>query len=86
MLVFGEMMDSGSWKSSEGPWTSSWGRMDSGEAWMEELEVRMVGPGDMIGDPCCELEAPVDALMADAGAASGPCAWKAVWTWLGFGR
>lgn len=46
----------------------------------------MVVPGDEIGDPCCELEAPEDALMADAGAASGPCAWKVVWTWLGFGR
>lgn len=57
--------------------------MGSGEAWMEELTVRMAGSGDIIGDPCCELEALEDALMADAGAASGPCAWKSVWT---FGR
>lgn len=35
---------------------------------MEELEVRMVGSGDMIGEPCWELEALEDALTADWGA------------------
>lgn len=41
-----------------------------GDPSIEELLVRVV-PGDMVGDPCCELEATEDALMAEAGPLKG---------------
>lgn len=54
---------------------------------MEELVVKTAVSGDMMGEPCCELEATEDALMAEAGTPGMVVGcvggWKAVWTWLG---
>jgi hypothetical protein len=58
----------------------------SGEAWTEELVVRMVASGDMMGEPCCELEAMEEELTAEAGMAMGCCELKFVITWLGRDR
>lgn len=77
-LVFRDMMASGSWNPEE-TGSSFWGRMQSGEACMEELVVKR-DSGDMTGDPCCELEALEEALIADGGAAAGRCVPKFVWT------
>ena len=39
-----------------------------------------------MGDPCWELEAFEDALIAEGGAAAGRCMPRFVWTWAGLGR
>lgn len=49
--------------------------MGSGEGWIEELVVRTAVPGDMMGEPCCGLEATEEVLMADKGATRG-CCWN----------
>jgi hypothetical protein len=61
--------DSGSWNMPAGTWSSSSRpRIGSGEAWMELLLVMMAVSGDMMGDPCRELEPTDDALRAEMGA------------------
>lgn len=45
--------------------------MGSGEAWIDEFVVKTFVPGDMIGDPCSELEATEEALMAEPGTCAG---------------
>lgn len=47
--------------------------------------VRTAVSGDMMGEPCWELEAIEEALIAEMGAVVGCCGvcWKLVWTWLG---
>jgi hypothetical protein len=62
------MIDSGSWKFG-GHESCSRPRIGSGETWTEELVVRRAVSGDMIGEPCCELEATDEALMAEMGMA-----------------
>lgn len=78
VLVLRDKTDSGSWKL-EGQGSSSRPRMGSGDGWTDELVVRTAVSGDMMGDPCSELEATEDALMADSGTLEGwMCEWKAV--------
>jgi hypothetical protein len=80
VLVFRESTDSGNWKL-EGKVSSSRPRMGSGEGWTEEYVVRTAVSGDMIGEPCCEFEVPVEALIADMGIGTGcVCDGKDVWT------
>lgn len=69
MLVFREMMGSGS-GSIEGRVVISepLPRMGSGEGCMELLVVRTSGPGDMMGEVCCGLDAIDDVVMAEVGA------------------
>lgn len=69
-LVLRDRIVSGSGKL-EGHGSSSLSCMGSGDGWTEELVVRTTVPGDIMGDPCCELEAAEDALMADTGTVEG---------------
>lgn len=71
-LVFRDRMESGSWKFG-GHWSSSLDRTGSGDAWIDEFVVRTAVSGDMMGEPCRELEAAEEALMAETGAAEEGC-------------
>jgi hypothetical protein len=88
VLVFRERIGSGNSKPG-GQMSTSWPRPrpnweGSGDAWSEELVVRMAVSGDMMGDPCCELEALEEELMADIGKMVDVAdVGKLVWTWLG---
>jgi hypothetical protein len=76
-LVFRDNIGSGNSKFG-GQVSSSRERRGSGDAWIEELVVRTAVSGDMMGEPCCELEAREEELIADVGKAAGLCGWKFV--------
>lgn len=69
-LVFRERIGSGSWKLG-GHGSSSLPRIGSGEPWTDELVVRTAVSGDMMGEPCWELEATEEAEIAETGAVAG---------------
>jgi hypothetical protein len=45
--------------------------MGLGDGWTEELVVRTTVSGDIMGDPSCEWEAALEALIADTGTFEG---------------
>jgi hypothetical protein len=63
-LVFLETIDSGNWNNG-GHKSSSLAESCSGEACIEEEFVRVASSGVMMGDPCRELDATEEPLMAE---------------------
>ena len=71
-LVFLDKMDSGSWKLL-GHWSSSLAGIGSGDAWIDELVVRIAVSGVMMGDPCRELDEPEEPLRLEGPAVRADC-------------
>ena len=54
-------------------WSSSLGRIASGDACKDEFVVKTAVPGDIMGDPCRELEATDEVLIAETGTELDDC-------------